>query len=64
MSKLISIDILVDGTIRFTRMDPETNKEIFEIISDIAPEQAEEVRQFLEGANEIKPILGEESLCG
>lgn len=61
----IEITLLPSGDVRFSRFDPATNESIIEIISELAsPEKMVEVRRFLEGANSIEHIFGDEPLCG
>jgi hypothetical protein len=60
----VEISILPNGDIRFCRLDPETNKATFELLSEVSPERAEEIRRFLDGANSIEHIFGNEPLCG
>ena len=60
----VEIDILPNGDIRFNRLDPETNQVLFELLSEVSPERAEEIRRFLDGANNIEHIFGDEPLCG
>lgn len=60
----IAIDVLPDGTIRFTRGDEEVNEHLLRIISELAPAKREEVKKFLDGAKQIEVLIGPESLCG
>lgn len=60
----IEIDLMPDGTCRFTRGGVEINQGLFEIIKEISPSQQEAIKEFLDGSLLIKRLIGSENLCG
>lgn len=62
--KEITIDILPNGEIRYTRCDEKTNESLIKILTELAPDKKEEIQKFLDGAKQIEVIIGSESLCG
>ena len=63
----ISLDLLPTGEIRFPR---ESRKEcrnfLLEVLTDIVDDdkKANDIKRFLDGADDFDLILGEEVLCG
>lgn len=60
----IDVELLADGTVRFARWDKERNACTYEIVSDLVPSKKEEIKEFLEGSEEIERVLGNDVLCG
>ncbi len=63
--KDLSIDILPDGTIRFSRKDEDYNNHIKDIIKEVcSKEDLEKSKMFFKGATYIKNLIGNDNLCG
>ena len=63
----IELDILPTGEVRFSRNGDKISREmLFEILENMIddPEELRNIKEFLDGADDIEKILGDDILCG
>ena len=58
------VELLKNGQVRFCRSDNATNEHMFLLLSELTTENHHEIQQFLDGANFLEHIVGDEPLCG
>jgi hypothetical protein len=60
----VELELLPDGTVRFSRDNNAGNNFVKDIIIDLSPSKSKEIIDFIDGAKDIEKILGENIMCG
>jgi hypothetical protein len=62
--KTIELEILPNGEVRFNRQDKETNRLLFEFLSEIEGVEINDLKEFFLSAERLDLIVGNEFFCG